>query len=246
MSRRLACRRLAMAMTALVVLHPTGGDGQTPRETPLGRFAELKAEALLRQQLPCLGCHQYGTEGGRLAPDLATVAQRRDRAYIAAIVADPERVVPGTIMPRTAMPVGTRDLLVRFLASRGDGARATPAASAPPAISASSSGTTRDARTLYASRCAACHGAAGKGDGPNARHLPVPPAAHSSREAMSARSDDALFDTIASGGLVMNRSPRMPAFGGSLTPDEVQSLVRYIRELCDCQGPAWSRDGGRR
>jgi hypothetical protein len=43
----------------------------------------------------------------------------------------------------------------------------------------------------------------------------------------------------------MNRSPRMPAFGGSLTPDEIHSLVRHIRELCDCQGPTWARDGGR-
>jgi hypothetical protein len=63
---------------------------------------------------------------------------------------------------------------------------------------------------------------------------------------MSTRSDDALYDAIAAGGLVMNRSPRMPAFGASLTPDEIQSLVRHIRELCGCQAPAWSRDGARR
>jgi hypothetical protein len=62
---------------------------------------------------------------------------------------------------------------------------------------------------------------------------------------MSKRSDDALYDTIAAGGAVMNRSPRMPAFGASLMPDEMRALVRHIRELCRCQGPEWSRDGAR-
>jgi hypothetical protein len=40
---------------------------------------------------------------------------------------------------------------------------------------------------------------------------------------------------------VMNRSPRMPPFGGSLTSGEIRALVRHIRTLCRCEGPAWSR-----
>jgi mono/diheme cytochrome c family protein len=59
---------------------------------------------------------------------------------------------------------------------------------------------------------------------------------------MSARPDDSLFDTIAAGGAVMNRSPRMPAFGATLTPAEIRALVRHIRSLCRCEGPAWSRN----
>ena len=42
--------------------------------------------------------------------------------------------------------------------------------------------------------------AIGRGDGPNARDLPVRPTAHANATAMSARSDDVLFDTIAGGG----------------------------------------------
>ena len=89
-----------------------------------------------------------------------------------------------------------------------------------------------DGAVLYAKWCAACHGATGRGDGPNAPNLPVKPAAHASKEAMAARPDDSLFDTIAAGGAVMNRSPRMPAFGATLSPAEIRALVRHIRALC--------------
>jgi mono/diheme cytochrome c family protein len=59
---------------------------------------------------------------------------------------------------------------------------------------------------------------------------------------MGKRPDDSLFDAIAGGGAIMGKSPRMPAFAGSLTPAEIRSLVAYIRTLCACSAPAWSRD----
>ena len=52
-------------------------------------------------------------------------------------------------------------------------------------------------------------------------------------------------DTIDGGGAIMNRSARMPAFGGSLSPTKIRALVAHIRSLCRCVGPAWSRDGTR-
>ena len=211
---------------------------------PLSPFAEQKAALLLRDRLPCLGCHRLDGEGGTTGPDLTTVRERRSAGYIAAMVADPQGTVPGSAMPRTLMPESTRDLIVRYLASRpgaaGPGGDAAPG-TVPPAPPA----TAPDAPALYARWCAPCHGTAGRGDGPNAANLPVRPAAHSSREAMSSRPDDSLYDTIAAGGAVMNRSPRMPAFGATLSPAEIRSLVRHIRSLCRCEAPAWSRDPGR-
>ncbi len=205
----------------------------------LSRFAERKAEMLLRDKLPCLGCHQMGNGGGRLAPDLATVRERRSAEYIATIVADPQRVRPGSMMPRHAQPAAQEQLIVRYLATRAG--TATGGVDAPPGPAED-----RSTAALYARFCAGCHGTSGGGDGPNAKSLPVPPAVHSSAAHMSLRSDDALFDAIAGGGAIMNRSPRMPAFGLVLAPTEIRSLVRHIRELCRCQGPAWSTDGGRR
>ena len=58
---------------------------------------------------------------------------------------------------------------------------------------------------------------------------------------MRERPDDSLVDAIAGGGAIMGKSARMPAFGATLTRDEIRSLVQYVRTLCRCEGPAWSR-----
>ncbi|MFN8573467.1 MAG: c-type cytochrome [Gemmatimonadaceae bacterium] len=194
---------------------------------------------MLRTQLPCLGCHTLAGDGGVIGPDLTTVRERRSSAYIGAMVNDPQRVVPGSAMPRTAMTPALRDLIVSYLTSLPTGRPAPDAAPPTPNAVASPA----DGAGLYQRWCASCHGASGRGDGPNASHLPVRPAVHASRDAMSLRSDDALYDTIAGGGLIMNRSARMPAFGATLSDAQIRTLVAYIRSLCGCQGPAWSRDG---
>lgn len=218
------------------------GTAKAQNEEPrpvLTAFSARKAELLLRERLPCLGCHALKGEGGRIGPDLATVRQRRSPQYIAAMIADPQRVAPGSPMPRPLIDRGTRELLLRYLTAQpGSGSDPVPGAIAPA--------TSGNPGALYARFCAACHGSTGRGDGPNSRFLPTPATAHSSAELMSRRSDDALFDTIAGGGAIMNRSPRMPAFGGSLNASEITGLVRHIRTLCRCEGPSWSRDGGPR
>ena len=223
--------------TWLLLLVVSGVAGAQSSGSP-SAFAKAKAEALLREHLPCLGCHRLNGEGGTIGPDLTTVRERRSSAYIAAMVADPQHVVPGSAMPRTAMSESTRELITRYLASQsGNAAGPVPGATTPSTASSAP-----DGAALYAKWCAACHGTSGRADGPNAANLPVKPALHASKEAMSARPDDSLFDTIAAGGAVMNRSPRMPAFGGTLTPAEIRALVRHIRSLCRCEGPAWSRN----
>lgn len=204
----------------------------------LSPFSQRKAERLLKDHLPCLGCHKLKGDGGTIGPDLTTVLERRSPEYIGSMIADPQRVVPGSVMPRIAMSGGMRELITRYL-----GGNAGPEASGQrPAVPPAGAVSPERAAQLYGTWCAACHGVGGKGDGPNAASLPVKPSVHSSREAMAARPDDSLFDTIASGGAVMNRSPRMPPFGGTLSAIEIRALVRHIRTLCGCEGPAWSRN----
>jgi len=193
---------------------------------------------MLRDRLPCLGCHALGAGGGRLAPDLATVRERRNTAYVAAMLDDPQRTVPGTMMPRVPLPASTRTLLVRYLTGAAD-------VPAPATAAAPSPGDTSGAR-LYARFCAGCHGAAGGGDGPNAARLPVRPAVHASAGEMARRTDDRLYDAIAAGGESLGRSPRMPPFGATLAPAQIDALVRYIRTLCRCTQPAWAADGAPR
>ena len=57
------------------------------------------------------------------------------------------------------------------------------------------------------------------------------------------RSIDAaqtLFDAIYAGGFVLDKSPRMPAFGDLLEPAQIRALVTHIRTLCQCAQPPWA------
>ncbi|MFQ6046822.1 MAG: c-type cytochrome [Gemmatimonadales bacterium] len=201
-------------------------------------FQAEKARRLISERLPCLGCHVLDGEGGRIGPDLSDVGSRRSPEFIYGMIRDPQRAAPGSIMPRTPMAAERVELLANYLAYRG-GPSATTAAAANPAARSN----TPDAASLYERSCAACHGATGQGNGPNAQFLPVRPTAHADSAYMSTRPDDVLYDAIFAGGRVMNRSHRMPAFGHTLSRDEIRGLVRHLRKLCRCEGPAWSRDG---
>jgi mono/diheme cytochrome c family protein len=215
----------------LLLLLPALADAQQS----LSPFAERKAVAILRQQTSCLGCHELNGDGGRLAPSLTDVGRRRSSAYIRAMIDDPQRVVPGAAMPRPRLDSATKSLVIAYLARN-----AAPGA-APVAQRATRSPIV-DGRALYQQWCSGCHGPTGAGDGPNARYLPVPPATHRDAAAMGKRPDDSLYDAIAGGGAIMGKSPRMPAFAGTLTSAEIRALVAYIRELCVCAAPTWSRD----
>jgi len=222
-------RLTAWAVVQLLIATTMGAQASPP----LSPFAKQKAETLLTKKYSCLGCHQLGTEGGQIAPKLDDVRTRRDAAYIAQMITDPQRTRPGAVMPRIRMPDTDRALLIRYLG--GDPAAARPPVAVPPVAV-----DTNGAR-LYATWCASCHGATGAGNGPNAKALPIAPARHNDATRMGARPDDSLYDTIDGGGAIMNRHVRMPAFGGSLTPPQIRALVRHIRTLCRCEGPTWSR-----
>ena len=85
------------------------------------------------------------------------------------------------------------------------------------------------AERLYLGLCATCHGPDGKGSWRAALFL-VRPGNLSSAATIDARSDQYLFDLIKHGGAPIGR-PGMPAFGSTLTDDDIREIVRYVRGL---------------
>ena len=224
----------------------------TPWEAEsLSPFSMQKAETLLRDRWSCLGCHEIGGEGGRIGPRLDGVADRLTPGFLRAFIEDPGHLAPGTVMPASLEQADRLDLISGFLLQRTGpweaGQRVDGLAlEAPlPDTVNDPAPTSAMGEALYQRRCAACHGTSGGGDGFNAAYLPVVPTLHSDSVAMAERPDDTLYDGIHAGGWILGKSHRMPAFGASLSPVQIRSLVLYIRELCGCEGPAWSRDGRR-
>ncbi len=83
---------------------------------------------------------------------------------------------------------------------------------------------------LFANNCVSCHGAVGRGDGPKAASLPVPPA-DLTADHLWDHSDGELFWWLShgmdgpEGGLVM------PGFAATLDADERWALIDFIHAL---------------
>lgn len=242
---------------ALAAAAGADGGAASPRGEALSPWGRRRAEGYLRDRLSCLGCHSWKGEGGRVAPPLGGLPDRLTPGAIAAAVHAPGEARDGSVMPGSPFRPGILDEVVALLVSDPGEWSAVEAVEIPWAqrrgILAAWSGdsvltggradggaASPSPGDLYGRRCAACHGVAGDGGGFNAPWLPVSATAHADPAAMSLRPDDTLYDGIAAGGWVLDRSHRMPAFGEALAPETIRGLVDYIRVLCDCQGPHWA------
>jgi high-affinity iron transporter len=87
------------------------------------------------------------------------------------------------------------------------------------------------ARTLYSARCAACHGADGRGDGPAAKGLDPAPTNFHDHERMQRRSAYSLYSTITLG---VQGTP-MAAFA-DLTEEQRWGLAFHVASLGDDEG----------
>jgi cytochrome c6 len=76
--------------------------------------------------------------------------------------------------------------------------------------------------TLFKTKCAACHGADGKGEVPMGKKLG---ARNLSSAEVQGQSDAQLTDVVTKG------KNKMPAYDGKLTKEQIGELIGYIREL---------------
>lgn len=96
-----------------------------------------------------------------------------------------------------------------------------------------------DTELVFKFYCAQCHGETGNGDGPNvSKDFAVTPRNFNKADEMAKLSDADLKGVIMEGGPSVSKSPLMPPWGKTLTEGEVDGLVKKLRAMCKCTGPA--------
>jgi len=206
----------------------------------------------------------------RIGPDLQNLDRRYPRSILETRLNRPDALQPGTVMPSYAHlgPV-RKDALVKYLElqfrvpSGWEAVRARNRIedAVPDEVLVSLREYVDDetgylvlpiqetpeylitGRGIYNSRCAACHGLTGRGDGPMAWHAhpahdlfggpsPVVPPANFTDPRYADWTPVMLYWRIAEG--VPGTS--MPAWGGKLSEDAMWFLVGYVRSMARVSG----------
>jgi mono/diheme cytochrome c family protein len=106
----------------------------------------------------------------------------------------------------------------------------TPAAEGAPEAGAGNP--VEEAKDIFATRCATCHGQEGRGDGPGAKLLNPKPQNFHDKQWQAATDDKTIATAIVYGGAAVGKSPLMasnPDLQGK--PKVVDALIAHIREL---------------
>jgi mono/diheme cytochrome c family protein len=93
----------------------------------------------------------------------------------------------------------------------------------------------KEARSVFASRCAICHGDRGEGDGPAAAGLKPQPANFRDPSWQAQVTDEHIEQVIALGGAAVGKSPVMPPNPDLARRPVVSQLRALIRTMRDAQ-----------
>lgn len=217
---------------------------------PHKKFNKAKALRLFRKQQPCVACHtiRWGKKlmGGVSGPSLTDAGNRLNPDWVYARIENPQHWDPKTWMPRVEMSHKKRELLTLFIGSMrsptdfelDDLQAALPGAAIPlGAFVTPNSPGHGNAEQNYRLFCVQCHGSQGTGQGINdtVGGLSVSPKNHVSAKEMSQLSDEELRLAVTKGGDAVQKSGLMPAWGRTLSPQDIDGLVLYLRALCRCE-----------
>ena len=163
---------------------------------------------------------------------VTTLARTRDVAQrgLTSIVAAPDGALLVTVMGDNDQPTGKVAKLVpagseagRAADAEAEEVRLASAAADAAALSPA------QANSLWGTNCARCHGAEGRGDGPDAEELGTYIPDFTDPNYHEWRSDEALMAVLKGGGMAVGQSPMMPPWEGVLTDREMAGMVAHVR-----------------
>jgi mono/diheme cytochrome c family protein len=104
--------------------------------------------------------------------------------------------------------------------------------SAPPAAPAGADAAKEEAKQIFASRCATCHGVTGAGNGPASAGLDPKPRNFHDPTWQASVTDEHIEKILQYGGAAVGKSAAMPS-NPDLTskPEVVAALRAYVRSL---------------
>lgn len=123
---------------------------------------------------------------------------------------------------------------VVFLASCGGGGKSSRSQSseqAKPSVTVSEQAKA-EAKQIFVTTCAACHGGEGRGDGPASASLAPPPRDLTDSQWQNSVEDEYIAKIIQYGGGAVGKSiamPSNPAIGAN--KEVLTALVMYVRSL---------------
>ncbi len=99
-----------------------------------------------------------------------------------------------------------------------------------PSETAAAADPTSEAKKLFSTVCATCHGGDGTGNGPAAESLNPKPRNYTDPAWQASITDDQIKQVILEGGQAVGKSPLMPAWTQFKDkPEVVDELVKIVR-----------------
>jgi cbb3-type cytochrome oxidase cytochrome c subunit len=178
--------------------------------------------------------HQLGT--ARTGPDLTNEGGLFPSEWQKAHLINPRAVKPGSIMPSFSF-LNDRDMndLVAYIQSLGNQRHYSHYVTAPEeyiaiearkTVDTNSDAAANAGRGLYTQNCAACHGLAAEGNGPNSINLEKKPANFT--RPFYNQYDDKFWMYRVSEGVA---GTRMPHWNEILTEEQRWYLVAYLKTI---------------
>jgi mono/diheme cytochrome c family protein len=209
----------------------------------------IKGATHFNKILGCGSCHRVGDKGGVTGPEFNSASDRYQSQWLTSYMQDPYYwdIVPmPKLRVRSDQLVAMTDYLMLDRKQLLKGDRSTQQAETLMKLYSEQppqdvSGIEGRAQKIYQIACSQCHGISGNGLGLNSSFLAQEPRNHTSAKEMEKLSNEHLFKVIKFGGISVDKSTLMPAWGALIKDQDIDALVLYLRQLSNTENPKGRR-----